>query len=110
LPSAICHLPFLICHLPFWCTNLDRDKDDELIIGQRDPNSSATLGPRGPGVFVFDPRPGTYPPVFNRITVDDGGMACEDALAADLDGDGRSDIIAGGRATHNVKIYWNRPR
>ena len=35
-------------------------------------------------------------------------MACEDALAADLDGDGRPDIIAGGRATHNVKIYWNR--
>ncbi len=37
-------------------------------------------------------------------------MACEDALAADLDGDGRSDIIAGVRATHNVKIYWNRPQ
>ena len=30
------------------------------------------------------------------------------ALAADLDADGRIDIIAGGRATHNVKIYWNR--
>jgi ubiquinone/menaquinone biosynthesis C-methylase UbiE len=35
-------------------------------------------------------------------------MACEDALAADLNGDGRADIVAGGRATHNVKIYWNR--
>ena len=92
-----------------WCANLDRDKDDELIIGQDDPNSPATPGARGPGVFVFDPRPGTYPPVFDRITVDDGGMACEDALAADLDGDGRNDIVAGGRATHNVKIYWNRP-
>ncbi len=93
-----------------WCANLDNDKDDELIIGQRDPNRGAATGPRGPGVFVFDPRPGTYPPVFDRITVDDGGMACEDALAADLDGDGKSEIIAGGRATHNVKIYWNRPR
>jgi FG-GAP-like repeat len=93
-----------------WCANLDTDKDDELIIGQRDPNSPSTPGVRGPGIFVFDPRPGTYPPVFNRITVDDGGMACEDALAADLDGDGRNDILAGGRATHNVKIYWNRPR
>ncbi|HKM52517.1 MAG TPA: FG-GAP-like repeat-containing protein [Isosphaeraceae bacterium] len=29
-------------------------------------------------------------------------------MAADLDGDGKNDIIAGGRATHNVKIYWNR--
>ena len=45
---------------------------------------------------------------FDRHTIDDGGMACEDALAADLDGDGRTEIIAGGRATHNVKIYWNR--
>jgi hypothetical protein len=27
---------------------------------------------------------------------------------ADLNGDGRIDIIAGGRATKNVKIYWNR--
>jgi len=71
LPSVICHLPFAICHLPFWCANLDRDKDDELIIGQRDPNSPATPGARGPGVFVFDPRPGTYPPVFDRVTVDD---------------------------------------
>jgi hypothetical protein len=35
-------------------------------------------------------------------------MGCEDAVAADLDADGRPDIIAGGRATHNVKIYWNR--
>jgi hypothetical protein len=25
-----------------------------------------------------------------------------------LDGDGDHDIIAVGRASHNVKIYWNR--
>ena len=91
-----------------WCVNLDADKDDELIIGQRDPNRAGAPGPRGPGVFVFDIQPGTSPPTFARHTIDDGGMACEDALAADLDGDGKPDIIAGGRATHNVKIYWNR--
>ena len=28
--------------------------------------------------------------------------------AVDLDGDGRLDIIAAGRATKNVKIYFNR--
>jgi hypothetical protein len=88
--------------------NLDDDDDDELIIGQRDPNKPGTAGPRGPGIFLFDPIPGAKPVAFERHTLDDGGMACEDALTADLDGDGRAEIIAGGRATHNVKIYWNR--
>ena len=37
--------------------------------------------------------------------VDAGGMATEDLIAADVTGDGRVDIIAGGRATHNVKLY-----
>ena len=73
-----------------WCANLDDDDDDELIIGQRDPNKPGTPGPRGPGVFVFDPKPGSNPLTFERHTIDDGGMACEDALAADLDGDGRA--------------------
>lgn len=94
-----------------WCANLDGDGDEELIIGQRDPNRSGSSAPRGPGVFVFDPKPGAEPGslTFERHTVDDGGVGCEDAMAADLDGDGRLDIIAGGRSSHNVRIYWNRP-
>ena len=91
-----------------WSANLDSDDDDELIVGQRDPNKPGATVPKGPGVFVFDPKQGATTLSFDRHTIDDGGMACEDALAADLDGDGRMDIIAGGRATHNVKIYWNR--
>jgi hypothetical protein len=93
-----------------WCANLDEDGDEELIIGQRDPNKPGTSAPRGPGVFVFDPKPGPQPGAlsFERHTIDDGGVGCEDAMAADLNDDGRLDIIAGGRSTHNVKIYWNR--
>ncbi len=93
-----------------WCANLDDDGDDELIIGQRDHNPGDADPPRGPGVFVFDPRPSGASLSFERHTLDDGGMACEDAVAADLDGDGRIDVVAGGRATHNVRIYWNKPR
>ncbi|MDB6041413.1 MAG: hypothetical protein JWM99_5254 [Verrucomicrobiales bacterium] len=44
---------------------------------------------------------------WKQTPVDDGGMACEDLCLADLNGDGRLDIIASGRATKNVKIYFN---
>lgn len=39
--------------------------------------------------------------------IDDNQMACEDLKIADLNGDGKPDIIAAGRATKNVIIYWN---
>ena len=45
-----------------------------------------------------------------RVMVDDGGMAAEDLVVADLDGDGLPEIIAGGRKTANVKIYWNESK
>ena len=93
-----------------WCADLDGDGDEELIIGQRDANKDARGRPKGPGVFVYDPIPKSSPLAFNRHTVDDGGVGCEDLVAADLDGDGRPEILAGGRSTHNVKIYWNLGR
>jgi hypothetical protein len=34
-------------------------------------------------------------------------MACEDLALADLDGDGRLDIVAAGRATRNVVVWFN---
>jgi len=39
--------------------------------------------------------------------IDDDNMACEDLKIADLNADGRLDIIASGRSTKNVIIYWN---
>jgi hypothetical protein len=39
--------------------------------------------------------------------IDDQHMSAEDVAAADLKGDGNIDIVAVGRATHNVTIYWN---
>jgi len=92
-----------------WCADVDNDpaQDDELIIGQRDPSKAPGRSPRGPGVFVYDLKPDA---TATRRVVDDGGVAVEDLLAHDLDGDGRVDVIAGGRATHNVKIYWNEKK
>ncbi|MEA2632973.1 MAG: hypothetical protein QOE66_3192 [Chloroflexota bacterium] len=90
-----------------WCADLDGDGDEELIVGQRDKSADANRTPRGPGVLVYDPTPGSTPLAFTRHVIDDGGVGCEDCVAADLDGDGRPDLIAGGRSTHNVRIYWN---
>ena len=48
------------------------------------------------------------PPISTRHVIDDGAIGCEDLIVADFNADGRPDILAGGRSTHNVKIYWNQ--
>jgi hypothetical protein len=53
-----------------------------------------------PGIAVFDPGD------WKHQVVDSGGMATEDLTVSDLNADGKLDIVAVGRATHNVKIYW----
>lgn len=84
-----------------WCANLDDDEDEELIIGVRDNlDESARCGVR-----IYDPTDG-----WKRSLLDPAGVAVEDLTAGDLDGDGRVDIVAVGRQTHNVRIYWNQGR
>ena len=92
-----------------WCVDLDGDGDDELVVGQRDKAKDPSRVPAGPGVLVYDPKREGETLAFTRHVVDDGGVGCEDLVAADLDADGRPDLVAGGRSTHNVKIYWNKP-
>ena len=45
---------------------------------------------------------------WEKHVIDDKGVAAEDMTCGDLNGDGRVDIVAVGRATHNVRIYWNQ--
>ena len=82
--------------------SLDDDPEDEIVFGHSD---KAPGEVKGPGVFVFDQQADNK---WTRHTIDDGGIATEDLIAADLNGDGRVDIVAGGRATHNVKLYINQ--
>lgn len=85
------------------CTNLDNDADQELVIGVRDDKSDSHRR----GVRIYDPVDAVHGK-WKRQIVDPGAVAVEDLTTADLDQDGRQDIIAVGRATHNVKIYWNK--
>ena len=45
-----------------------------------------------------------------KTIVDDGGMATEDLMVGDFNGDKLPDIVASGRATRNIKIYWNETK
>jgi hypothetical protein len=45
---------------------------------------------------------------WKQTLIDDNTMACEDLCVADIDGDGKLDIVAAGRATKNVKVYLNQ--
>ena len=80
------------------CADLDGDGDDEVVIGYREPNPQV-------GVLVFDRQADGK---WSETAIDPDGVACEDLVIADLTGDGRPDILAGGRATHNVRLYVNR--
>lgn len=72
---------------------------ESIIAGWRNPNASGRVG-----IKLFYPEGEAW----QTIMIDDNGMAAEDLKAADLDGDGLPEIIAAGRATKNLKIYWNR--
>ncbi len=86
-----------------WCANLDGDRDEELVIGIRDNmNDKFKCGLR-----IYDPDDAGK---WTRQIVDPGSVAIEDLSVGDLNADGRMDVVAVGRATHNVKIYWNETK
>ncbi len=82
--------------------DLDGDGGDEIVFGSSDP--SAVEG-HGPTLAVY--RANSDGSRWTRDVIDAGGVTVEDLVAADLTGDGNPDIVAVGRATHNVKLYVN---
>ena len=79
--------------------DFDGDGSDDLAVGWRD---------KPPGVAVY--TVGRQGARLAKTMIDEGGMAAEDLVVADLNGDKQPDIVASGRATRNVKIYWNETR
>jgi len=74
----------------------------QIVAGWRKPNAEGKVGIR-----MYVPLDEKYEQ-WKTYTIDDNTMACEDLKVADLDGDGKLDIVASGRATKNVIVYWNR--
>jgi hypothetical protein len=89
--------------------DLDGDKADELVVGVRDdPNPKAGdkfTERRGVRIYKCTDGKGEK---WDRFLLDPGGVAVEDLAVADLNGDGKPDIVAVGRQTKNVRIYWNQ--
>ncbi len=72
----------------------------QVVAGWRNPNSQGKVGIK----MYVQQNTGAWQPFW----IDENGMACEDLQVMDLNGDGRPDIVAAGRATKNLKIYWNQ--
>lgn len=74
----------------------------QIVAGWRMPNKDGKVG-----IKLFTPKnaDGTE---WESTWIDENGMASEDIQVLDMNADGKPDIVASGRATKNVKIYWNK--
>ncbi len=75
---------------------------DQVIAGWRNPNVENKTGIK---LYVPTNQSNTQ---WQAHWIDENSMATEDLQIADLNNDGKPDIIAAGRATKNLKIYWNK--
>jgi hypothetical protein len=75
---------------------------DQIVVGWRAMNRPNVKV----GIKLFTPLDNNGDK-WRTSVVDDNTMACEDLALSDLNGDGRLDIVAAGRATKNLMIYFN---
>jgi len=75
---------------------------DQVVAGWRVPNKDSMVGIK---LYTEKNSVGSK---WESHWIDENGMACEDIKVMDMDHDGKPDIVASGRSTHNLKIYWNR--
>ena len=87
------------------CGDLLKTGSDQIVVGWRAMNRPGVKV----GIKLFSPLDPAGASWTSTI-IDDNTVACEDLVLADLNGDGRLDIIAAGRATKNVRIFWNEGR
>jgi hypothetical protein len=77
---------------------------DQIVAGWRAMNRPGVKV----GIKLYTPTDATGSE-WKQSLLDDNTMACEDLMLADFNGDGRLDLVAAGRATKNLKVYFNEP-
>lgn len=85
------------------CGDLAGTGSDQIVVGWRAMNRPGVKV----GIKLFSPLDATGSK-WKQTLIDDNSMACEDLCLADLDADGKLDIVAAGRATKNLKVYFNQ--
>ncbi len=75
---------------------------DQVVAGWRSPNAENKVGIK---IYVSRDKKEN---VWDSFWIDENGIATEDLQILDMDADGKPDIVAAGRATKNLKIYWNK--
>jgi hypothetical protein len=83
------------------CGDLLGVGSDQIVAGWRLKDKDGKVGIR-----VYLPLDGEGKR-WERAVLDDNTMACEDLVLSDLDGDGKLDVIAAGRDTHNLRVWFN---
>ncbi|WP_232065129.1 FG-GAP repeat domain-containing protein [Rhodocytophaga rosea] len=84
------------------CADFLGTGSDQIVAGWRNPDKENKVGVK---LYIPQDNAGAS---WKDVWIDDNTMACEDLQIADLNKDGKPDIIAAGRASNNLKIYWNR--
>ena len=75
---------------------------DQVLAGWREKDKDGKVGIRA--YIPLDPDGKKW----EMRLLDDNTMACEDLVLADFDQDKRLDIVASGRDSHNLKVYFNQ--
>ncbi len=83
------------------CADFLGTGSDQIVVGWRAMND-----PGVPGIKLFAPldKDGTK---WRETKISSGKVAVEDIKVADLDGDGKTDIVAAARQTKNLVIFFN---
>lgn len=83
--------------------DFDGDGREDVAVGWRNPDAEGHVGVK----IFFQKEDGSWHPPF---WVARDLVAAEDLKVADLDRDGRPDLVVSGRSTNNLVIFWNRAK